>query len=403
MVEETAPPVAPSISIRCIVAMEAVRTSQDLSADAVAALVKRWHDALSGLPEATVASGAESVLASCPDTAAALGAVIEARRWAARSGHGAHYRAAMHEGLVGRSSVLIGIDSALCRETLHSAHAGQILVTGTCEDLVRRALPIGYVLRDVGERRLKACNVPMRLYELAEGSEPADAPTQADGHTPGAIRLLLVEDDRMLREALASLLRLDPEFDLVGTAPNGRRGVDLALALKPDVALMDIEMPEMNGIEATRRIRQAMPETQVLILTKFGDDESVFEAIRAGALGYMLKDAGIDEIGRVVRAIHRREGYISPALVPRVMQEFARISRAGEETRALYAELSRREIEVLELLGAGMRNRAIADKLFISEKTVKNHISSILAKLQVNDRTAAALIARDHGLGRSSQ
>jgi DNA-binding NarL/FixJ family response regulator len=117
----------------------------------------------------------------------------------------------------------------------------------------------------------------------------------------------------------------------------------------------------------------------------------------------MLKDAGIDEIGRVVRSIRRKEGFISPALVPRLMREFGRLSRTTQETRALFAELSRREIEVLELLGAGLRNRAIGEKLFISEKTVKNHISNILAKLQVNDRTAAALLAREHGMARPEE
>jgi DNA-binding NarL/FixJ family response regulator len=216
---------------------------------------------------------------------------------------------------------------------------------------------------------------------------------------PGAtIRILLAEDDSLLRRSLAELLQLEPDFRLVGQAATGAQAVAEAERTRPDVVLMDLQMPQMDGIEATRRLRAAHPETEVVILTKFGDDENVFAAIKAGAIGYLLKDAGLDEIRASIRVAHQKEGSLSPALVARVLKEFGRLSTAARENRALFAELTRREVEVLELLGAGLRNRAIAEKLFLSEKTVRNHVSSILQKLQLNDRTEAALLAQKHGL-----
>jgi DNA-binding NarL/FixJ family response regulator len=214
------------------------------------------------------------------------------------------------------------------------------------------------------------------------------------------IRILLAEDETLLRRSLAELLQLEPDFCLVGQVANGALAVVEADKARPDVVLMDIEMPRMNGIEATRRIKEAHPPTEIVILTKFGDDENVFAALKAGALGYLLKDAGLEEIRASIRAAHQQEGSLSPALVGRVLKEFGRLSQAAQENRALFAELTRREVEVLELLGTGLRNRAIAEKLFLSEKTVRNHISNIFQKLHLNDRTEAALLAQKHGLVR---
>jgi DNA-binding NarL/FixJ family response regulator len=170
------------------------------------------------------------------------------------------------------------------------------------------------------------------------------------------------------------------------------------MIVRPDIVLMDIQMPRMDGIEATRRIREKLPEAHVVMLTKFGDDENVFAAIKAGALGYVLKDAGLDEIARVVRNAKKGDGSLSPALVARVMAEFNRLSQSALHNRKLFAELSRREVEVLECIAAGMKNAAIADKLFLSEKTVKSHVGSIFKKLQVNDRTEAAVVAKEGGI-----
>ena len=212
------------------------------------------------------------------------------------------------------------------------------------------------------------------------------------------IRVMLAEDDSLLRNTLGELLQLDPDLALVSSVPNGEQAVAEAHILKPDVILMDIEMPRLNGIEATRRIREKLPEIEVVILTKFGDDEKVFAAIKAGALGYLLKDAGLEEIRRAVIAAKNREGVLSPVLVSKVLSEFNRLTQVATKNRELFAELSRREVEVLELLATGMKNAAIADKLCLSEKTVKTHVGSILRKLHVNDRTEAALVAQEHGI-----
>jgi DNA-binding NarL/FixJ family response regulator len=211
-------------------------------------------------------------------------------------------------------------------------------------------------------------------------------------------RILIAEDDSVLRRTIGQLLRLEPDFEVVSEAPDGERAVAEAAILKPDVVLTDIEMPRLNGIEATRTIRQKVPEVQVVVLTKFGDDENVFAAIKAGACGYVLKDAGSDEIGAAIRAAAAGEGFLSAGLVSRVMSEFTRLSRSAVHNRKLFAELSRREIEVLECIAAGMKNAAIADRLFLSEKTVKTHVGAIFKKLHVNDRTEAALVAQQGGI-----
>jgi len=212
------------------------------------------------------------------------------------------------------------------------------------------------------------------------------------------IRLLIAEDETLVRHALAQLLDAEPDLEVVGQAPNGEAAVIAAQVQQPDVILMDINMPKLDGIAAARQIIQGRPESAVVMLTVLDDDDSVFEAVKAGARGYVLKDAPLEEVLAAIRAAAGGEGFLGPSLVGKVMSEFARISRLRAAAKEVFAELSRREMEVLELLGKGMRNREIAAALYISEKTVKNHISSILAKLQVNDRTEAALLAAKHGL-----
>jgi len=212
------------------------------------------------------------------------------------------------------------------------------------------------------------------------------------------IKVMIVEDEALLRTSLAQLLGAEPDFAVVADASNGRQAVGEAELRRPDVVLMDLEMPVMGGVEATRQIKAQLPETAVVVLTHLSDDANLFAAIKAGAISYVLKDAAVKQIAEVVRSASRGEGVIHPSLVPRVLGEFSRLSTKTDRQRAIFQELTRREVEVLELLGQGLRNREIGERLFISERTVKSHVGSILSKLQLNDRTEAALLAAKHGL-----
>lgn len=213
------------------------------------------------------------------------------------------------------------------------------------------------------------------------------------------VRLLIAEDENLFRTTLAELLSRDPELQIVGSVRDGRAALIEALGHRPDVLLTDLRMPAMDGIELTRRVRDELPDTRVVILTAYDDDDNLFAALKAGAIGYVLKDATPEEVTGAIRAAHQGQGFLSPALVARVVREFARTDRLARGQRTLFAQLTRREMDVLELLAAGRRNKQIAQQLFLSEKTVRNHISAILGKLHANDRTEAALIAARHGLG----
>jgi DNA-binding NarL/FixJ family response regulator len=212
------------------------------------------------------------------------------------------------------------------------------------------------------------------------------------------IRTLLAEDDTRLQQAFEELVYHEPSIDLLGIASDGERAVQMALQFEPQAVLMDIQMPRLNGIEATRRIKRALPHVQIVIWTVFGDDQHVFEAIKAGAIGYLLKDSPAAEIVEGIHAAARGESLLHPAVARRVIQEFQRMRATAENAPELICELTARETEILRLLAEGKRNREIADTLFLSEKTVKNYISNILYKLQVNSRTEAALLAVKRGL-----
>ena len=208
------------------------------------------------------------------------------------------------------------------------------------------------------------------------------------------IRLLIADDHPLVRDALTSLLEGAEDIEVVGTSADGREAVELALATSPDVVLMDLEMPELNGMDATRALGEAGCEARVVVLTTFSDRDRILGALDAGALGYLLKDAEPEEIIRGVRAAARGE---SP-LAPRAAQELL-IERAGGQGRP-EAELSAREQEVLALVAEGLPNKLIARRLQISEKTVKAHLTSVFAAIGVTDRTQAALWAHRHKLGR---
>ena len=211
------------------------------------------------------------------------------------------------------------------------------------------------------------------------------------------IRVVLVDDHPVVLGGLRALLDSLPDFEVVGQATDGEAGVREVVLTKPDVVLMDIRMPGIDGLEATRRIRESTEGVAVLVLTMFDDDDTVFGAMRAGAQGYLLKGADQVEIDRAIRAVVAGEAIFSPGVAQRVLGYFT----APPPVADPFPELTAREREVLDLMAAGERNQVIADRLFLSPKTVANHISSIFVKLAVADRSAAIVRARREGLGGS--
>ena len=212
------------------------------------------------------------------------------------------------------------------------------------------------------------------------------------------ISLLLVDDQRLLREGMRILLNLEEDLTVVGEAGNGKEAVDLYVELRPDVVLMDVQMPEMNGVNATRRICTQDAQAKVIILTTFDDGEYVFEGIRAGALGYLLKATSGSELADAVRTVYQGGALIEPTVARKVMTEFARTPPSTVESARLVEPLSEREQEILCLLADGFSNRKIAARLYLAEGTVKNYVSSLMGKLNVQNRTQAALRARELGL-----
>jgi DNA-binding NarL/FixJ family response regulator len=207
--------------------------------------------------------------------------------------------------------------------------------------------------------------------------------------------VLLADDQALFREALATLLGARPEVQVVGEAGDGFQALQRSADLRPDVVLMDLHMPVLDGIAATRRLRAEQPEVRVLALTTFDDDEDVFEALRAGALGYLLKDVSSDRLVEAVLAAARGESVLQPSVAAKVVARLAQLDAAPRSRpQPLVVPLSDRELDVLRLLADGRSNREIAGELFLAEGTVKNHVTNVLAKLGARDRTQAALRAR---------
>lgn len=215
--------------------------------------------------------------------------------------------------------------------------------------------------------------------------------------TAGALRVLIADDHPLFRHGLSGVLEAAPDIEPAGEASTGEEVIALAESLQPDVILMDIQMPDTNGIQATRQIVHTSPHIRVLILTMFQDDSSVFSAMRAGARGYVLKDAEKEDILRAIRAVGRGEAIFSPAIASRVIDFFASANQAVP--REIFPSLTEREREILHLLAQGYSNPAIARELVLSTKTVSNYLSNIFGKLQVADRAEAILQARQAGLG----
>jgi DNA-binding NarL/FixJ family response regulator len=221
------------------------------------------------------------------------------------------------------------------------------------------------------------------------------------------VRILIAEDQALVRRGTAVLLSMEPDMEVVGQACDGVEAVAMAEQLRPDVVLMDLHMPRLGGVAATREITRTLPGTQILVLTTLNDDETVFEAVRAGAQGYLLKDVTEQELLDTIRALRRGESRLTPQIARKVMDQFRRLAGSSEyvpgaahaeQKRAAAAEtLNEKEEKILRLIAEGMSNRQIANTLFLAEGTVKNYVSRIMEKLHANTRTALAVISAKRG------
>jgi DNA-binding NarL/FixJ family response regulator len=220
--------------------------------------------------------------------------------------------------------------------------------------------------------------------------------------TEAKVRVLAVDDQRVVREGLAMLLGLLPDVEVVGTAANGEEALVMAEELRPDVILMDLRMPRMDGVEATRRLRASHPQIKVVVLTTYADDRSVIDALRAGALGYLTKDAGADEIRQALQRVTSGQASLDPAVQMHLIEAITTTNITSDTSATPAAELpdglTPREAEVLGLIGAGLSNTEIAAALFVSEATVKSHVNHMLPKIGARDRAQAVGYAYRHGL-----
>ena len=213
--------------------------------------------------------------------------------------------------------------------------------------------------------------------------------------TTDTIRLMIVDDHAVVREGIRTYLELEDRFQIVGEASNGREAVDKARVLRPDVVLMDLLMPELDGIGATKGIKETNPEIKIIVLTSFTDDEHILPAIESGATGYLLKDVSAEELARAIEGAYRGEAQLHPEVTRKLMEQVRQPRRTQQQPGE---ELTPREMEVLRLIASGMSNKEIGRQLVMTERTVKGHVSNILGKLNLQDRTQAALYAVRHGL-----
>jgi two-component system NarL family response regulator len=230
---------------------------------------------------------------------------------------------------------------------------------------------------------------------VAEGGVGTVSEVPATGVEP--IRVLIADDHALFRRGLEMVLADEPDIDIVGQASDGAEAVEIAAATLPDVVLMDIRMPKISGIGAARSMKEVAPSSKIVMLTISDEEEDLFEAIRAGASGYLLKDIPLDEVAAAVRSVYGGQSLINPSMAGKLLTEFAALARRDETAERVQhvqaPKLTDREMEVLRLVARGLNNRDIAKELFISENTVKNHVRNILEKLQIHSRMEAVMIA----------
>ncbi|MGV8120703.1 MAG: response regulator [Candidatus Xenobiia bacterium LiM19] len=214
------------------------------------------------------------------------------------------------------------------------------------------------------------------------------------------IKILIVDDHTLVREGFAKMLELEPQFEVLGQSSSARDAIEKTRNLKPDIVLMDIKLPGINGIEATRMIKSEFPDVEVIILSMYDEEEYVMESVKAGATGYVLKDISADELFSAIKVVHSGGSLIQPGLARKVLKEFAHMAKESPQGsgKSVLKELSDREIEVLQSVSEGKSNKEIAEKLMISEKTVKAHLRTIFRKLEVSDRAQAVAEAMRKGL-----
>ena len=291
---------------------------------------------------------------------------------------------------------------------LQVCYGQQTILSMATEELVRGRLPEGVSLLDLGQHRFRDLAGPEHIFQAVIPGLPAEFPPLSSlvpfgGEGAGRstpIRLLIVDDHTLFREGMKALLATTDDIEVVGEAGDGNSALAQIQALKPDIVLMDINMPGLNGIQATQQVLAARPETGIIMITMLEDDASVFAAMRAGARGYLLKGANPVEMLHVIRAVAEGQALFGPAIASRLMRYFQELGAAHVSplAEAPFPELSDREVEVLRLISQGHNNAEIAQKLVISPKTVRNHITNIFSKLQVADRAQAIVRARQAGL-----
>lgn len=227
-----------------------------------------------------------------------------------------------------------------------------------------------------------------------EATSGDGSPSPSSAGVGDTIRVLVADDHALFRRGLNMILESEGGIDVVADAEDGVEAVDKAIELAPDVVLMDVRMPRLSGIEAATRIRDAVPSAKILMLTVSDEEEDLYEAIKAGANGYLLKEISIEEVADAIRAVIQGQSLISPSMASKLLQEFNTLSKHADDKQSPHApRLTERELEVLQLVAQGLSNRKIADKLYISENTVKNHVRNMLEKLHVHSRMEAVLYA----------